>query len=205
MKTREQPGNMPQIESSQSVAERPAHTVRASLASPERTFWVERQTLCWEDGKGGGTLPLDALTSLRLSSYPGVNAPAKQCVLKSRKHPRVLIRSAHYRSFGMFEDRSATYASVVRLIIERSAATDSPPRYLAGNRGLWFAWLAIFLLGLVAMLPSVGWVLANADAPFGHWLALAGLAALTCVAWRQVRLDNGKPFDPAQPPEALLR
>ncbi len=181
------------------------HTVRASLISPEREFRVEGQTLHWEDRKGGGALPLNELTTLRLSHYPGLHAPAKQCVLKSSKHPRVLIRSAHYQRLGVFEDRSASYAPLVQLIIERSADTATPPRYLVGSRAMWFVWLAIFLIALMMILPSAGWMLANATVAPMQWLGLAGLAALTIIAWRQVRQENGEMFDPANPPEDHIR
>ncbi len=196
---------MPEAKPAPSSQQQANHSVRASLVSPERTFRVEGHTLHWEDGKGGGALPLKDVSTLRLSVYPGLNGLAKQCVLKSAEHPRVLIRSDHYRSLGAFEDRSATYAPLVRLIIERSADTANPPRYLVGSRGMWFVWLAIFLIGLIVVLPAVGWMLSNASAAPSLWLALVGLIGLTFTAWLQVRRENGKVFDPENPPEDYIR
>jgi hypothetical protein len=86
------------------------------------------------------------MRDMRLIGYTSLIGEAFQCTLRARGGGNVKIRSAHYRSFGNFEDRTDTYAPFVRELANRIAAQVPGARFIAGSTALWIVWLVLGVL-----------------------------------------------------------
>ena len=181
-----------------------SHSVRNSLIDKERVFCLGSDALLWSETGGEVRLPYDGVRDLRLIAYGSPAGETFQCTLRSRKHGKVKIRSHHYASLGLFENRTASYTPFIRELAARVAAGSPNARFLAGSTALWFVWLVIGLLCVgVAVLLILSLFVGVPPAGAGLIAVVICLAAAPLI-WRRVREGSARTFDPAAPPPELI-
>lgn len=174
-----------------------SHNVRASLLTNERTYHLGPQALCWNENGVERQISFSDLTQMRLISYGSYGGMQGQCTLRDSSGGKILVRSHHYQSLGRFEDRSATYKPFVSELARRMALSNPDARFIAGSRGLWVAWLVILMLIALVLVLVVIALLDNTSLPIRILGGLALVLISAPFAWRMVRGNRQKTFDPA--------
>lgn len=150
-------------------------------------------------------VPLDAVTSVRLSYAPRSFAPGQlEAKLTLQGGRSVAITSVSFRS--MFEARrqDAQYGRFVRELLRRVAKFSPKARFDGGRP--WPIWvvLAIVSVLIVAALVVFAWQVWSVGEP-----VIAGVSAVMAVVgiWQlepMVRLNKPRSVDPADPPTTLV-
>lgn len=184
------------------------HRVRNSLIDGERTYRLTPDALCWtETGRSDGRLAYADARSMQLISYVSPIGRALQCKVRGATGEKALLRSAHYRKLGNFEDRTDSYGPFARELAKRIYEANPKAAFIAGSTGLWLMWLTVGVIwvGAVALIAAALFE-AMFDAPLLASFAVAlGVCAICLpLIWREVRSGGSRPFDPLAPPEALL-
>lgn len=181
-----------------------SHAYRASLLGKLLTFTLTSRALKWRSEEGAGEIPLDRIGQVRLNRVPGLGPDTKLCELRMVDGPRVLLKSAHYKSFGSFEDRSETYTAMVQALLPRIVKASPEAKIFYGNSFLWWVWTILFVLCslIVAMM---GFALLSGEA-----IAVPGLIAIGVVIaampmlWRGIRRGRRREVGLGDLPEDLL-
>jgi hypothetical protein len=182
----------------------PVHSVRNSLIDKERSFSLGPDALLWREAGGEGRLAYTDVRDMRLFGYPSPLGEALQCTLRSRKHGKVKIRSAHYRSLGNFEDRKSTYGPFVAALAKRIAAKAPDAKFIAGSTALWLVWLVLGVVCAVVVGLLILALIGGASLAGPAIMAVAICIAAVPLAISRVRKDRARRFDPEAPPPALL-
>ena len=180
------------------------HTVRNSLIADEMAFELSENALQWQGGKKVGLLAYADIGKIALISYPSFGSSQYQCTIHHRGGRKIKIRSHHYQSLNVFEDRSRSYAPFIRELCRRVAAGNGNVHFISGSTAMWLVYLFLVLLMagvgillLMALLENLSSVTRAAG-------ALMALALLGPGIWRMRRQGQGAAFDPENPPVSLL-
>jgi hypothetical protein len=139
----------------------PTYRVRAGLFDTERTYALTDDAVV---SPGGRTIRFADIASIRFYDVPGADmagggtlaAGARRCVIWPRHGRALVLASAHYRSFGNVEDRSASFLPFVAALIERVTRRNPDAVFLTGMPvGLWWTWASVLVL-LVAVVVFIG-------------------------------------------------
>ncbi len=168
------------------------------------TYTLKGDRLVVDSGRKVETVPLDAVTSARLTYDPrsfGQGAYRTTLMLKSGR--RIRFSSVHWRSMVAAETLPG-YGVFVRELI-RAVGRANPGAALAAGkpRPTWAAIVGLTLVSLAAILVFIGRALATGS------LGAAGLGAMIGVAgvWQlepMVRLNRPRGFAPDAVPRDLL-
>jgi hypothetical protein len=90
------------------------HCVRPSLIARENTYTLTDEALTSNDDGKIVSLPYDQIERLELVTFAGAGGKQGQLSIKSRSGITHKIRSHHYQSLGLFENRTDTYAPFAR-------------------------------------------------------------------------------------------
>lgn len=198
------------------------HSARPSLFGKETTYRTTETALTIETEGGTVEIPYSDVTQVRLITYGGFDGVQAQTTVHSKSGTKARIRSHHYYSLNNFENRGATYSSLVRDLVRRVATANPGVRLVAGaGTGVRIAWWAILiplvvmgavmgLVGLLALVELLGFIEVSADDP-ADWgmvgvaaVILCMLAAIVPVAWNGARKSRESVIDPDNPPTELL-
>jgi len=182
----------------------PTHTVRNSLIDRQRAWTIGPDALHWREARRQGSIPYGDIRQVRLISYANTGGEQYQCVVTAAGRGRVKIRSHHYVSLGNFEDRTATYAPLIRDLLKRVAAASPGATFVAGSIGLLIVWMVVLLLFILGVATAV---LAYFDGLAGTWKFAITVGVLILsgpLIWRRLAAGAVRPFDPADPPPNLL-
>ena len=181
-----------------------SHTVRASLLANERSFQLGPDALIWKDNGTEGRLAFADIVQIRLITYASYGGAQAQCTIRDVSGSKVLVRSHHYESLGKFENRSATYTAFVSELARRVNSSNPDANFIAGSRGLWFAWLVVLVLVAVVLVFLVSAALEGTPLLPRVLGTLVPVLVSAAIAWRMMRRNNQKTFDPINIPTALL-
>lgn len=182
----------------------PTHTVRNSLIDKVRTFTLRADALHWSEDGGQGELAYDDVRDMRLVAYASPGGQTFQCTLRGHKGGKVKLRSHHYESVGMFEDRTATYAPFVQDLARRAAAAAPDAKFVAGSTALWIVWLVVGVLCALVVVLLILSLFEGLPAAGAALVAIVICLAAIPRVWRHAREGNARAFDPAAPPPDLL-
>jgi hypothetical protein len=182
----------------------PTHSVRNSLIDNERSFTLGAEALCWRDKAGEGRMPYAEVGEMRLIGYASPIGETFQCTVRARDGETVKLRSAHYRSFSNFEDRTSTYTPFVSELARRIAATAPDARFVTGNNALWFTWLVIGVLCAIVVALVILSLFEDVPPAAGGIAAIAICIAAVPLIIQRIRHDRARRFDPEAPPPALI-
>jgi len=182
----------------------PVHSVRNSLIDKERSFSLGADALHWRDAAGEGRMPYAEVRDMRLIGYTALIGEALQCTLRDRNGGKVKIRSAHYRSLGNFEDRTATYAPFVAGLAKRIAAQAPDAKFIAGSTALWIVWLVLGVLCAIVVGLLILSLFDGVPPAAPAIMAVVICIAAVPIAVHRIRSDRARRFDPETPPQDLL-
>ncbi len=188
------------------------YAVRPSILTAETTYQVSEDALSWSAGTRGNHVPLGDIVSVRIFTSPAVryrfvaDAPfggLDMLVLKLRDGRSLSVRSKHYRRFGVFEDRAATFIPFVNAVISRVGEVNPTARFVSGMpTALWWLWIVVSAIVALAMTFGVLMVIIAAtgdrDLPgliLGLVFAVASGLSLRSTL-KVVRSGRQRPFDP---------
>jgi len=173
------------------------HAFRPSIFSTERSYRIGPDALEWKDARQDSRVAYSEVARVNISSMtPPLGQAQSRCVLHPRSGGKIVLSSASYKRLGVIEDRSESYAPLVRELMVRIATVNPDTVFIAGQPwGLWLFWLilliasALILLG-GAILAVMGQFPLAAAA--GFMIVVLGIP----VGWRVVRHGRPHPFDP---------
>lgn len=187
-----------------------AHRARTSVLEQE-TIWrlapdaLESEQIL-KDGKSVTTrYPYQDIREIRLSFAPTrVDRVRYRCMFQLRKGTLVSIYSTHYAGFADFEDRGATYAPLVRGLIERVAAANPACKFHAGKLpgAYWGEHIFLFLM-VVALVYMIGLV-GGASLSTLVLVKLGIVVTYVPVMILYTRKNWPRSFDPRAIPDGLL-
>jgi hypothetical protein len=186
------------------------HRVRTSLIEKE-TIWrltpdvLEREQVL-KDGKGLTVrYPYRDIREIRLSFAPTrVDRARYRCDFQIKNGTLAAILSTHYVGLANFEDRGATYAPLVRALIERVAAANPACKFEAGKRPGTYWGEHIFLFLMVLLLVFVIGAVGGASLSTLVLVKLGILVTYVPVMILYTRKNWPRSFDPdAIPPDLL--
>ena len=155
--------------------------------------------------KGGpARFPYAGITELRLSFDPTrFDTNRHRCDIK-RNDGRTTIWSTHYVSVGEFEDRAATYTSLVRALVARVAAANPDCAFRAGKRPLVYWAEHTFLLAMSTLAVFVVAAVGGSAISELVWLKIAIVAGMIPLALIYARKNRPRHFDPTTIPADVL-
>jgi hypothetical protein len=181
------------------------HHVRASIFAQEAAWRLIDDRLVWNEvgqSRAGeaGVIALDQVESIRLTSEPSRLGPRMFCRLRTRDGAMALIASMHTGGVFSAQDRSLTYKTLVRQLVERIAVANPNARFLTGiTPKVWWS----VVLGLAALLGAMGAFIVLVGGEIFTPRILVGLALVALGTPNLVRwLTTNRPgsFRPANPP-----
>ena len=182
----------------------PIHAVRASITGGERRFMLDSDTLSWNDDKGSDRIRYADISRVQLIKYPAAGGEHCQCTLSMRRGGKLKIRSHHYKSLGSFEDRSASYAKLVRELCARVDTASSGTRFIAGSTAMWYVWVALLVgMGGICVLFLVV-MIGGGDLTIGTIAPVIAFFLFLPAILKLIRRGQAKTFDPQLPPPELI-
>lgn len=181
------------------------HAYRPSILSTERSYRIGPDALEWKDAREGSRIAYREVAKVNISSMtPPFGQPQSRCVLHPRSGGKIVVSSTSYRRLGVIEDRSESYAPLVRELMTRIATVNPDAVFIAGQPWeLWLLWLILLIAS--ALILVGGLILAvMGEFPLPAAAALMFLLAGIPVGWRVVRHGRPHPFDPRSMPEGKL-
>ena len=181
------------------------HRVRVSALEQEYTWRLAGDTLwmCTE-GQADIPIPLASVARVRLSFDPSrMQRNRFRCHLHNANVKCGTIQNISYKGIADFEDRSATYNSLIRALIPRIAAMNPGCVFKTGTSHLnWWAQF-VFLLAAFSLLAFVIFVMYSAIG----WMIIVKLLIIAffipvVISWFTRNLP--RTFDPKAIPERLL-
>jgi hypothetical protein len=181
----------------------PVHAVRASITGGERRYMLDSDTLSWNDDKGSDRIRYADISRVQLIKYPAAGGEHCQCTLSQRRGKHK-IRSHHYKSLGNFEDRSASYANLVRKLCARVADASPDTRFIAGSTAMWYVWVALLVgMGGICVLLLVV-MIGGGDLTIGTIAPVIAFFLFLPAILKLIRRGQAKSFDPQHPPSELI-
>jgi hypothetical protein len=181
------------------------HAFRPTIFATERSYRVESDALEWKDAQRAGRIPYGDVAKINISSMGSWFGQAQnRCVLHARSGGKTVLSSVSYQRFGVTEDRSGTYAPLVRELMTRVAGANPGAVFIAGQPwGLWLFWLILLIASVLillagAVLVAIGQFPLPAAAVFV--IILIGIP----TAWRVIRHGRPHRFDPRALPDGNL-
>ena len=133
------------------------HVCRVSVLESEKRWTLQGDVLWVAAGEYPAMpIPLASLKEVRLSFAPTrVQRNRYQCHLYNASGRCGVFQNEHYRGVMDFEDRSASYNGLARLLVSRTASTNPSCRFTTGIS--WWSWLLQlgFLTGMLLLLIVV--------------------------------------------------
>ena len=149
--------------------------------------------------------PYGDIREIRLSFAPTrVDRARYRCDFQLKNGTLVAILSTHYAGFADFEDRGATYAPLVRGLIERVAAANPACKFEAGKRPGAYWGEHIFLFLMVLLLVFVIGGVGGASLSTFVLIKLGILVFYIPVMILYSRKNWPRSFDPEPIPVALI-
>ncbi len=180
------------------------HVIRASSLSKERTYRLGTNALHWQDEKLDGQLAYADIDLVRLINYSSFGSEQGCCKLRDRSGKSIKIPSHSYKSPGAFEDRSETYAPLIRELILRVASKSPPARFIAGSTVMWIVWLALLASSIVIAVLLIMALLGGASISGGVIAPILVFTIFGPSMWRHVRQGKMRNFEPVSPPAEYL-
>jgi hypothetical protein len=182
------------------------HAFRPTIFGTERSYRIGPDALEWKDAQGASRIPYGEVAKVNISTMASsfYGQTQKRCVLHPRSGGKIVLSSASYKRLGVIEDRSGTYAPLVRELMTRVAGANPGAIFIAGQPwGLWLFWL--FLLIASALIILAGIVLAaTGQFPLPATAVFVIILLSFRVAWRVVRHGRPHRFDPRTLPDGNL-
>lgn len=180
------------------------HSVRDSAISREKTFVAQGNELVVHDSRRKTEIRYSDIVGLTVGTYLGIGGTHGQTTVKTRARRKVKIRSHHYGNSRDFENRSHTYAPLIRDLFLRVARANPDARFAGGSRLLRIVWLLLLCL-LIGIGVLLAFALLAPDIDRGG--IFAGLSVVLVslpLAWQGVRKSRSGSLDPHKPPAELL-
>lgn len=202
------------------------HKVQPTLSSPLQTFtlgdeavhwhthtafenpeldpldaaWIEEMTVSPRK-KGDGELAFKDIVSVCLKRSPMFGSDQKQCILTDASGQKIKIASRHKLGFSLNgEDRTQTYAPLVRTLLARLAESNPNVRYVAGSTVMWALVLAI-CVGYFSMISLILFNGVSVGAGIGGFLlGVLHLPSMLRCLGRGIQFS----FGPSEPPASYL-
>ncbi len=192
------------------LADAITHRVRTSILEKE-TVWrltpdaLEREQVL-KDGKVLAVrYPYQDIREIRLSFAPSrFDRSRYRCDLQLKNGTLAAILSTHYAGFADFEDRGATYAPLVRGLVERVAAANPGCKFEAGKRPSTYWGEHIFLFLMIALLVFVIGMVGGLSLSHLVLVKLGILVTYIPLMILYTRKNWPRSFDPAAIPSDLL-
>ena len=186
------------------------HRARTSILEQE-TVWrltpdaLEREQVL-KDGKGLTVrYPYQDIREIRLSFAPSRFDRARyRCEFQLKNGTLVSILSTHYAGFASFEDRGASYAPLVRGLIERVAAANPACKFHAGKLPGAYWGEQIFLFLMVLLLVFVIGAVGGASLSTLVLVKLGILVTYIPLMILYTRKNWPRSFDPTAIPPDLI-
>jgi len=114
----------------------------------DRSYGLGESALHWQGDGRSGELAYADVRALRLYRVPGLGGDVGLCVLRPKRGAgrKVVLKSAHFRSLGNFENRDESYVPLVRELLKRIAAANPQAQMVGGSSALWWLWLVLSVL-----------------------------------------------------------
>lgn len=133
------------------------HACRISVLEPEKRWSLKGDVLWVASGEYPAMpIPLASLKEVRLLFSPTrMQRNRYQCHLYNASGRCGAFQNEHFRGMMDFEDRSASYNALVRLLASRAASVNPRCRFTTGTS--WWSWLlqAGFLTSVLVLLVFV--------------------------------------------------
>jgi hypothetical protein len=187
--------------------EGPAHVARRGALEKETSWRLQPEGL--EESRPDRAVRFcryGDFVSVRLQHAPSrVDQSRFICELKARDGGRLMLVSTHYTGFAHFEDRGASYAVLVRELLERVGRANPSCRFLAGTP----AWQYYGVAGLItAMVLFLFWAIDVvghlSEGGVGGWVRLGAVAGLIPIGWAFLRANRPGTFEAHAIPDRLL-
>jgi len=181
------------------------HVCRVSVLEAEKRWTLRGDTLWVASGEHPPLpIPLASLAEVRLAFSPTrVQRNRYQCHLHRAGACCGSFQNEHYKGVMNFEDRSATYNELVRLLVARTASVNPLCRFTTGTS--WGSWL-LQTGFLTAMLLLLGYLFVIMGAAVTSLIVLKLLVLLFYIPTAGAWIIKNKPrvFSPTQVPATLL-
>ena len=182
----------------------PTYVNRISLLDRERVYQLGPDAIAWRDRGESRKIAYRDFTDIRVIKYPSFGGDHSQCTLRSGSSGKVVLRSHAYVSLGLFDDRTDSYLPFVMALFRNIHAANPAASFRAGSTGLWVMWIILLALALGILFLVVLELMGGASLATGAIGAVFALLIFLPGAWRIARRGKGTPFDPDDPPPALL-
>ncbi len=182
----------------------PTHRVRSYIFAKDRTYRISSEALWWEEGGVEGQVQFSDIDQVRLISYAALGPDQHRCIVRDKTGKMVRISLHHFKRFGWFEDRSQSYAALVRELTQRVASANPQARFVAGSTRLWLLSIATLVVaGLTVLaIAFVFTMVGLGRVPLIEGLKLVVVFVVMAVilpgAWRGVRSGRARQFDPSE-------
>lgn len=171
----------------------------------ERIWQLSDSALAWSEGRAKGHLYFADIESITIQALPQLGAKdLRQCAVKGRGQPPLMITSTYAKSWIASENRSEAYAAFVRALATKAAAANPAISFRAGSTIIWWAWTAFLVLA--AIFVAMFMALLASGVPITT--TSAGPMVVMCLmlpgAVRGMKYRRRRPFDPSVPPAQFL-
>lgn len=157
------------------------------------------------DPGGGARFPYPDITEVRLSFDPTrFDTERHRCDIRTADGKRGTLWSTHFAAVAEFEDRAATYTSLVRALVARVAAANPGCAFRAGTRPLAYWSGQLFLL---AMAILAIWVIAQVGGSALSevtWAKIFVVLGLIPLAFNYARKNRPRRFEAGAIPDDVL-
>lgn len=183
------------------------HQVRASALERETIWSLQPDGLHWQtEGCRAQSEAYKNMVEIRLRFAP---TPADHqrycCEIKTQGGRGLTIVSTHYVGLARFEDRGATYGSLVRELIARVKQARPAVRLWAGMaRPVYYRLMASIGLAGMLLIWAVGLPGAGSEMSTGSWVRVAGMLLLVSLTWSFFKVNRPRDFSAEDIPAELL-
>lgn len=173
---------------------------------PARVWEIRDGILSLDDGKEPPRLiPLSEVRSLRLEFAPTrMELNRYRCTLLLQGGQTVEFFNRRYRGIADFQETSAEYTAFVGVLLAALSVHAPACRFLGGASTGGYA---LAVAGLIVALAALA-LLAVLLPLYGGWWLVIVKAALIMIylptAWRWLRRNWARSFDPSRPPPEVL-